>query len=81
MCPSSPIPCNNFPSSLANINVISHEEKTQTLVSQCLLMPPDVLPFALQGDMARTLSVTACVPLLTQTSFLKFQLGSHRKTS
>lgn len=51
----------------------------QMLGSQCLLMPPDVLSFAVQGGMAKRLSVTGCAPLLTQISFLKFQLGSHRK--
>lgn len=49
------------------------------LGSQCLLMHPDVLPFALQGNVARNLNVTGCAPLLTQTSFLKFHLGCHRK--
>lgn len=50
------------------------------LDSHCLLMTPDVLPFALQGDTTRRLSVAGCAPLLTQTPFLKFHLGSHRKT-
>lgn len=49
------------------------------LGSQCLLMHPDVLPSALQGSMARRLNVTGCALLLTQTSFLKFQLGSLRE--
>lgn len=50
------IPCNNFPASPANLNVIFHVLGSNANIGLPVpIKPPDVLPFALQGDMARRL--------------------------